>query len=346
MKCDIVICIWNQKDITKDCIESICKNTRFPYRLVLIDNASDEPTQTYLESLKKDSRLEVMVIRNEENLGNTKAVNQGLVATDAEYVCNLDNDTYVTEGWLTEMVAATETDPRVGIVAPEGRGGLPPSSDAFADIEQCGQEASKRRGEYLEMATVDCYCALFTRTMIKEIGLWDEIFSPGYFDDTEYCRRAADAGFKLLGAKGAYVYHREGGSFKKNKMRDELFNRNKKIYHRMYGQPKRIVIVINQNDPAQYSKIKEEVVRLASRANWVWIIRKKSLPPLDLTPHSHIRPFIYPNLFFMLKAIIRILSRQKKKFDEIHVLTKPTKRIFKMFNSIHKAEVKHYQEVQ
>src|SRR5262245_36921432 len=113
--CDIIICVWNNKEVTRECIESIAKNTQYPYRLVLIDNASGEETQTYLESLKKDPRFKVIIIRNEENLGNTKAVNQGLTATDAPYVVNLDNDTYVAEGWLTEMVKVAESDPQIGM---------------------------------------------------------------------------------------------------------------------------------------------------------------------------------------------------------------------------------------
>ena len=51
MKCDIIIPIWNQLDYTMDCILSIVKNTKYPYRLILVDNASDIETKNYLKSL-------------------------------------------------------------------------------------------------------------------------------------------------------------------------------------------------------------------------------------------------------------------------------------------------------
>ena len=50
--CDIIIPIWNQLECTTRCIESIGRNTKTPYRLILIDNASDKETRDYLERLK------------------------------------------------------------------------------------------------------------------------------------------------------------------------------------------------------------------------------------------------------------------------------------------------------
>lgn len=98
MKCDIIIPVWNHKDITKDCIDSIIRNTVYPYSLILIDNASDADTKTYLESLKNNGSIDVKLIRNEENLGFVKAVNQGLKASGAPYVCIMNNDTIATPG--------------------------------------------------------------------------------------------------------------------------------------------------------------------------------------------------------------------------------------------------------
>ena len=45
MSCDIIIPVWNQLDLTKECIESIRRTTHYPYKLILIDNASDEKAQ-------------------------------------------------------------------------------------------------------------------------------------------------------------------------------------------------------------------------------------------------------------------------------------------------------------
>ena len=100
MKCDIIIPVWNQPEATRECIESIVRGTNYPYRLILVDNGSGPETRSYLEELRKRPAPEVKLIRNEENLGYIKAVNQGLKASDAPYVCLMNNDTIPGAGWL------------------------------------------------------------------------------------------------------------------------------------------------------------------------------------------------------------------------------------------------------
>ncbi len=338
--CDIVICVWNNKQTTKECIESIYKNTQYPYRLVLIDNASGEETRIYLEDLKNDPQFNVILIRNEENLGNTKAVNQGLTATDAPYVVNLDNDTYVTEGWLTEMVKVAESDSQIGMVASAGRGGFPPESNSINDIEEVAKKVALRCGQVMEMATADCYCILIKREVIKKVGLWDEIFSPGYFDDTDYCRRTTQAGFKIAAALGAYVYHKEGSSFKKkNPRKEELFSRNEKTFLKRYGSPQRLLYIIDEARNGQLEEIKESAYQMAQKANWVWVLRKQSLPSPQLVVHSHIKQFGLSDFCFSLRAVARVLLRQKKKFDRIYVTNKKLKNKLELCQWLHKAHV-------
>jgi len=54
-RCDIIIPIWNQLSFTKDCLEHIVKNTCYPYRLILVDNASREDTRDYLRGFVSDN---------------------------------------------------------------------------------------------------------------------------------------------------------------------------------------------------------------------------------------------------------------------------------------------------
>lgn len=68
-KCDIIIPVWNQLEFTKRCIESIRKNTRFPYRLIIIDNNSEPPTKNYLSGIA-DRHDDVLLIRNEDGTLN------------------------------------------------------------------------------------------------------------------------------------------------------------------------------------------------------------------------------------------------------------------------------------
>ena len=107
--CDIIIPVWNELDATAECINSIVKHTHYPYRLVIIDNASDAPTRDYLRSLRDRKEINLELIRNERNLGFVKAVNQGIVLSDAPYLCIMNNDTVATAGWLEVMINAMES---------------------------------------------------------------------------------------------------------------------------------------------------------------------------------------------------------------------------------------------
>ena len=100
MKCDIVIPVWNNKEVTQRCLESIFDNTHCEYRLIIIDNASDASTRQYLDQVKLSRPDKVLLIANEENVGFTKAVNQGIKVSSSDYVCINNNDIIVSDGWL------------------------------------------------------------------------------------------------------------------------------------------------------------------------------------------------------------------------------------------------------
>ena len=50
-KCDLIVLVWNELEVTKASFESLIKNTDYPYRLIVIDNGSDLPTQKYLQGV-------------------------------------------------------------------------------------------------------------------------------------------------------------------------------------------------------------------------------------------------------------------------------------------------------
>lgn len=338
MKCDIVIAVWNKKELTRNCIESIARNTHSPYRLIIIDNASDEPAKSYLEGLKNDSRLEVTLIRNQENLGNTLAVNQGLRASGASFVCNLDNDIIVTRGWLDEMIAVAQKREDIGLVIPSPDQKRLVKSPSVSDIEEYAASRSVFKGEYVELGGAVGYCVLIKRKVIETIGVWDERFSPGYFDDAEYSARAQKAGFLSVCARAAFVYHKEHGSFN-NKHREELFRKNRQLFHRLHGEPQRFLYVVDGAAQVDLSSLQGKILEYARKGNWVWVFtRQKKVGP-TLCRHGNVRQFEIPDSLFTLKVILRIIKRQKKKFNHIYVMDKTLHKILCAIRCLHKAEV-------
>ena len=136
MRCDIIIPVWNELETTRKCVDSLVKNTGYPFKLIVVDNASDRETAFYLAALKTRADISADLIRNNENFGFAKAVNQGIAASDAPYVCIMNNDTIVSAGWLEEMMNVMAAHSEIGILNPSsntsGQGGPEKGSDPFS----------------------------------------------------------------------------------------------------------------------------------------------------------------------------------------------------------------------
>ena len=205
----IVIVAHNEPQYTKFCIESVLKYTQYPYKLVLVDNGSTDGTEDYFRSIDG-----AVVIRNETNTGFPRGTNAGLKAADGAYMVLLNNDTIVTEGWLTKLVQAAESEETVGLAGPltnHSKGDQLLEKRDFQDmseIEQyAAQIANRNAGQRQATNGLTGFCILIKREVVERIGHLDEQFGIGNFEDDDYCLRALQAGFKLLIVKDCFIYH-------------------------------------------------------------------------------------------------------------------------------------------
>lgn len=312
MKCDIVIPVWNMKELTEQCVDNIVRHTDFPYRLIIVDNASGEETRRYLEDLAKRKDIDVRLIRNEENLGNSKGANQGIRASDAEYVCILDNDTMVMDHWLTEMINAADSDEKIGIVNPlSNYGAKKPLFRSWEDTADIVYQNG--RGRHIETAAAIGFCFLIKRKVINDIGVWPEGYGPGYFEDTEYSIRAIRKGYKVAIAQGAYVVHLEHSSFKRTGFFEELFAKNQKIFYDEFGRSRRLLYILTEGDRFGLDK---NAYENAQNRDWIWVFTQKG-SRITLPDHAYIKLFYLNKPFFEANCILRVLKR-KKKFDAIY----------------------------
>lgn len=301
VKCDIIIPVWNECGLTRKCVESIEKNTFSPYRIIAIDNASDTETASYLKELSEESKGVVVLIRNEENAGFPKAVNHGIAISNAPYLCILNNDTEVHEGWLSEMIKVGESNPAIGIINPSSNNlGQPKPLEGLS-------------GKWIEMSSCIGFCMLIKREVIQKIGNFDEIYSPGNFEDTDFSRRAAKTGYKCVMAKASYVYHSQNTGFKKRKDWDEKFRRNLDIFNQRWGKIKRIAYIIKENIP---SGIEEDIKGYLKNGDWAYIFIKKGSSGPRLEEHGSLRIIEMSGFMFDLKVWWNVKFR-KKKFDKV-----------------------------
>jgi len=303
--CDIIIPVWDQLALTRRCLEAVRQKTRVPYRLILIDNGSGEETRKYLESLARGAAWKGVLVRNEKNLGYIKAINQGLKISTSPYVCLLNNDIVVTEGWLERMLEFARSHPEAGLV--NCLQNNDPGLRIPQDLEDFARSRVKDRGQWMELDHCTGGCLVIRREVIQQIGYLDEAFGEGYWEDNDYSRRAQKAGFRCLRPLDTYVWHDVGASFRKTAGRKEKEKKNEDLYYQRWGKPLRIIYPVNEGIDfrrARFQQIFQTAHAMSRQGCEVdLIIGKnqtdavtKALPYYGLWPHENLRIYSLPIL--------------------------------------------------
>lgn len=213
----IVIVTYNRLELTRQCVDSLVAHTSQPYELLFVDNASRDDTVAYL----KERFGPESIIANDSNEGFVRAANQGIAAARGDYVLLLNNDTVVTSGWLEALQRAAERSADVGIVGgkivgPDGRVQLAGAYIAFDGSARMIGEGLSPEDPSLAQEREVCYvgghCMLIKREVLDAIGPLDESYGFGYHEDTDYCYRAREAGFRVVYTPDCVVHHQLFGT--------------------------------------------------------------------------------------------------------------------------------------
>lgn len=235
----IVIATFNQLVYTCQCLESIRLRTDEPYELIVVDNGSTDGTVEYLEACG-----DVRVIRNAENRGFPAAANQGIQASRGRQVLLLNNDVIVTTGWLCRLLAAMHRDSQIGLVGPcsncvgSSEQRIQVTYDGLAALDAFALEWGRQNhGQTLATNRLIGFCLLIRRELIDRIGLLDERFGIGNFEDDDYCRRALQRGYRAVVARDAFIHHFGNRTFKASGVDlQALLRKNRAIYREKWNE--------------------------------------------------------------------------------------------------------------
>jgi GT2 family glycosyltransferase/glycosyltransferase involved in cell wall biosynthesis len=238
----INVVTYNCLDYTKQCLESIFAKTAYPnYEVIVIDNASKDGTRDYLLTMK-ERYGNVKVFLNDNNLGFARANNIGIKESSGKYIILLNNDTIVTRGLIGGIVRYLK-DKDIGMVGPvtnsifnEARVDVTYSSTE--GIEDFAEEYTRaHRGEAFEIKTLALYCAGIRRDVIDRVGMLDERYKVGMFEDDDYSLVLRHKGYKVICVRDLFVHHFGQASFSKLKSTEyeKIFNENKKRFEEKWG---------------------------------------------------------------------------------------------------------------
>ena len=242
-KVSVIVLTYDNLAFTQACLHSLEANTQYPnWELLLVDNASTDGTQEFLADYAA-RHPHARLIQNDANLGFAAGNNQGLKAADGDYLIILNNDTYVTPGWMLDLIRHFRKTPDLGLVGPvtNNIGNEAKIDIHYADMAQMQKAAwqytSSHAGESLRVAAVAFFCAAMPRTVYETVGGLDERFGLGFFEDDDYCNRVREAGFSTAVAEDVFVHHHLSASFDQldQERRQALFERNKALYEEKWG---------------------------------------------------------------------------------------------------------------
>jgi len=249
---DIIVPIYNAYEYTYDCIKTVIEHTDLhKHQLVLInDKSPDDRIFPMLKEYKaKNNELNIIVMENEENLGFVKTVNKGMSYSKNDVVL-LNSDTEVTKNWLDKIISCAYSNELIATVTPFTNNGTNCSIPNFGIDNELPQNMSLAEYAnliencsikiYPELTTANGFCMYIKRTVLDEIGYFDdETFGKGYGEENDFCYRALDYGYKHVLCDDTFVYHKGTQSFTKENLtqaKEMLINEHMKILRDRYPQ--------------------------------------------------------------------------------------------------------------
>ena len=247
MKVSIIIPIFNKREYTQKCLESIflCgfgSEHGDDFEVIVVDNGSTDDSFEYLNGLKSGltgdqkgvAKKNLTVIHNEKNLGFAKACNQGAGAAKGEYLMFLNNDTVVTKGWLDILVKELDSDSdgtsgKIGAgakIAADAKIAAVGPKLLYPDntIQHAGVVFDEKKWPHhiykkepggapyvnkkRQFQCITAACILIRAEVFRSVGGFDEAYLNG-LEDLDLCLKIRELGLGILYVPESVVYHYE-----------------------------------------------------------------------------------------------------------------------------------------
>lgn len=211
----LIVLTFNNKSGLETCLKSIANQSYKNIEVIVIDNSPEN----YAKGVK------AIVISNKQNLGATKAHNQGVMASNGEYIARIDDDLELDKNYVSTIIALMEGNKKIGIMGGKmfyhhtnqlwfagGKIDLKTGADTmlgFGEMDT-GQFDKQVNVDYLNGGMI------VRKELYDKVGLLDESFFV-YHEDIDFCVRAK-AYCELVYAPKAVIHHNQlhrGFSLKK-----------------------------------------------------------------------------------------------------------------------------------
>ncbi len=233
MKISAIIVSYNVRNYLRQCLNALMQSeVDADLEIIVVDNHSFDNS---VEMLKNEYET-VKLIINHKNIGFAAAVNKALRTAVGDYAILLNPDAMIKSDTLSQLVNYLESNKDVGVIGCKvldadgklqlasrrnfpaplvvlpkllGLHKLFPGSKLFGQYNQTHIDPDKIQ----EVDAVSGACLMFPRQMLKIVGEFDERFFM-YFEDTDFCYRVKQAGYKVIYNPSTQIIHYKGESLK------------------------------------------------------------------------------------------------------------------------------------
>jgi GT2 family glycosyltransferase len=233
-KVSIIIVLFNQAELTLQCLRALADAIDMPVEVIIVDNASTDLTGELCARV-----IGKRMIRNGENVHFLHAVNQAALVTSGDAVLLLNNDTRIRPGSISAAYQLLEKESNVGAVG--GKvilldGSMQEAGSVIWSDGSClgyGRGKQPSDAEFQFRRDVD-YCSgaflLVRKSLFERLGWFDAAFAPAYYEETDLCMRIREAGFRVVYEPRVELSHFEFGSSSSSKAAIALQERNRRLF--------------------------------------------------------------------------------------------------------------------
>lgn len=202
----IMMVTFNRLNLTIQTLESLFKNTKNPFKLVIVDNGSADGTKNWIEDnksnlLQNSSCLQIETLFNETNLGIAVGRNQCLKIANTlncDYLSTIDNDVLFHENWLNECLEFLAKNENFAI-------GISFEPNQYPIHNLNGFNVQVKPAGNLGTA-----CTVFHRKLHTTIGYFTTDFGLYGEEDADFFFRARQVGYKMAYLKNKGIHLGEG----------------------------------------------------------------------------------------------------------------------------------------
>jgi GT2 family glycosyltransferase len=236
----VVMVTYGNWPLVRRSLEALLERTEPVYELIVVDSASPDDTARRLSEEVVDATL----VLGDENLGFGRGSNVGAERARGRYICFLNPDAMVEEGWLDPLVEVLEEDSTAGAVVPMLLNPDGSIQEAGSVIDSVGWTLALGRGESAdtlahrfrrEIDYGSAACLLARHADYWSVGGFEPAYGIGYFEDVDLSFKLKERGLRTIYEPRSRVVHELHGSGTSHEA-EKRMTANRALFYRTWSE--------------------------------------------------------------------------------------------------------------